>query len=146
MNILARYQQTFMACYPQHRIEFAQAKPGFNWVIINGDKGETPLSHDQMLEAIDNFCTSRTLEFDDGASITWAKVQKKYRKAREAKRIIVKTGKLPKEFIRRKRRDAPTKAEIKLRTRIQDYVRTVDGRGNNWVEGSFHKPGSLQWG
>lgn len=144
MNILARYQQAFSACYTQHRIEFAQAKPGFNWVIIDGSKGESPLSQNQMLEAIDDFCSGKTLKFDDNASIRFVKTQHKYRETRDVKRIIVKTRKLPKDFIGRKRRYAPTKAEIKLRTRIQDYVRTVDGRGNKWIEGSFHKPGSLQ--
>lgn len=49
--MLQAYREAFLKCYPQKTLDFQKARNGCHWVIINGDRGERPLTPEDMAEA-----------------------------------------------------------------------------------------------
>jgi hypothetical protein len=57
--MLESYRNAFESCYPQHRLELKRGKmknggTGY-WVVIDGEKGDRPLSTEEILDAINMF-------------------------------------------------------------------------------------------
>lgn len=57
--MLELYREAFNRCYPQHSIDFKKTKVKGGgiayWIVINGDRGEAPLTIEAMQEAIQSF-------------------------------------------------------------------------------------------
>ncbi len=49
------YREAFLRCYPQKSLSFAPARNQCTWVIINEERGERPLTPDDMASAIRDF-------------------------------------------------------------------------------------------
>lgn len=59
-DVLAAYAAAFQRCYPTYTVTFERAKKTQDGraqfhVVLNGDKGNMPLTLDDMIEATANF-------------------------------------------------------------------------------------------
>lgn len=57
-NLLVAYREAFGRCYPQHQLQFRPYQrngESRTWVIINRERGDTPLTDNDLRHAIAGF-------------------------------------------------------------------------------------------